>query len=55
MQIAGGLSMTHDTIADSIRPFLSRAYENFAVRMSFWILAGAVAGVFVVQVLLPPE
>jgi len=48
--------MTHaDPIAASLRPVLSRAYENFVVRMSLWILAGTVAGAFVFQVLVPPS
>jgi len=54
MHIDGwGLSMTHP-VANSLRPFLSRAYENFAFRMSLWILAGAVIGSFAAQVLFPP-
>ena len=41
-------------VADGLRPFLSRAYENFAFRMSLWIAAGAVAGIIIAQVLFPP-
>jgi len=48
----GGLSMTHP-VADSLRAF-SRAYENFAIRMSLWILAGGIAGSFAARVLFPP-
>jgi len=45
--------MTH-LVADGLRPFLSRAYENFAFRMSLWILAGGVAGSFAARILFPP-
>jgi len=45
--------MTHP-VADSLRPFISRTYENFAFRMSLWIAAGAVAGIIIAQVLFPP-
>jgi len=44
--------MTHP-VADSLRAF-SRTYENFAFRISMWIVAGAVAGTIIAQVLLPP-
>ena len=51
--VNGGLSMTY-LVADGLRPFLSRTYENFAFRMSLWILAGGVVGSFAAWVVFPP-